>query len=84
MIKVKDMTTSKFLVVIPAKNEALTIANVLVELKQCFPFDVVVIDDGSTDDTALIAREHGAVVLPHIRSLGAWKATQTGMRYAYA
>ena len=78
------MAAPKLLVVIPAKNEAQSIGNVLVAIKQHFLFDVVVVDDGSTDDTAVIATGHGALVLPHIRSLGAWKATQTGMRYAYA
>lgn len=74
----------KFLVVMPAKNEAQSIGKVLIDLKQHYPFDVVVVDDGSTDNTAAIADDCGAVVLPHIRSLGAWKATQTGMRYAYS
>ena len=78
------MTTPNFLVVMPAKNEAQSIGKVLTAIKQNYSFDVVVVDDGSTDDTALIASEHDVVVLPHIRSLGAWKATQTGMRYAYA
>jgi len=77
------MAHPNLLVVIPAKDEAQTIAKLLVQLKQNYPFDVVVIDDGSIDDTAAIARAHGAVVLPHVRALGAWKATQTGMRYAY-
>ena len=63
-VKVKDMATSNLLVVIPAKNEALTIANVLGQLQQSCDCDVVVIDDGSTDDTAKIARACGAVVLP--------------------
>lgn len=77
------MTTPNLLVVMPAQNEAQSIGKILIDLKQHYPFDVVVVDDSSTDDTAAIAAAHGALVLPHIRSLGAWKATQTGMRYAY-
>jgi glycosyltransferase involved in cell wall biosynthesis len=64
-------------------NEAQTIGQVLDDIRQHHDFDIVVVDDGSTDDTAIIARAHGARVLPHIRSLGAWKATQTGIRYAF-
>jgi glycosyltransferase involved in cell wall biosynthesis len=44
--------------------------------------DVVVIDDGSSDETAAIAREHGAVVLRHPINLGYGAALQTGYKYA--
>jgi glycosyltransferase involved in cell wall biosynthesis len=71
------------LVVIPAQDEALTIGPLLADIRTRCGFDIVVIDDGSKDATAAIARENGAVVLPHLRALGAWKATQTGLRYAY-
>lgn len=76
------MTTPNLLVVIPAKNEALTVGQIIKQIKDNYPFDVVVIDDGSVDDTAKVARASGALVIPHVRSLGAWKATQTGMRFA--
>ncbi len=68
----------------PAQNEASTIGALIARLKQRYGFDIVVIDDGSTDQTAQIAKDNGAMVLRHIKSLGAWKATQTGIRYAYA
>ena len=71
------------LIVMPAYNEAATIGPLISELKQRYPFDIVVVDDASTDDTAAVARKAGARILSHVRGLGAWKATQTGFRYAY-
>ena len=44
--------------------------------------DIIVVDDASEDNTAQLAIENGAVVLPHVESQGAWLATQTGIRYA--
>lgn len=69
-------------VLIPALNEAATIGNIVRQIKQRWYCPVVVIDDCSSDDTALIAREAGATVLPLTLQLGAWGAIQTGLRYA--
>lgn len=71
------------LIVIPAQNEAATIGPLLADIQARYPFDIAVIDDCSSDATATIARDLGVLVLPHLRALGAWKATQTGMRYAF-
>lgn len=70
------------IVVIPAHNEAEDIGIVIAELKRCFPFPVVVVDDASTDETIAIARAAGAKVIPLAVQLGAWGATQAGLRYA--
>lgn len=72
----------RLLVVIPALNEAACIGDVIAELRAQDSTDVVVIDDGSTDATAAIARSHGAVVLKPPLWQGAWGAIQTGIRYA--
>lgn len=69
-------------VIIPAHNEAQDIAFVINEIHKYTNFPVVVVDDASTDNTIIKAREAGAVVVPLAIQLGAWGATQTGLRYA--
>ena len=71
------------LVFIPAWNEADSVAAVIADVRVCLPeADVLVVDDGSTDETAAHAAEAGATVavLPFNQGLGA--ALQTGYLYA--
>lgn len=70
------------LVVIPAHNEEEDIAYVIGEINRYSNFPVVVIDDASTDSTIRVARDAGAIVIPLAVQLGAWGATQAGLRYA--
>ena len=71
------------LIMIPALNEADSIAHVLERIHTHVPWaDVVVINDGSTDDTAAIARAHGAIVLNQPYNVGIGSAVQTGFMYA--
>ncbi len=70
------------LIVIPAKNEAETIALVVAEIRAAGYNEVVVIDDASTDQTAARARDAGAHVLRAPLAMGAWGAMQLGIRYA--
>ena len=73
----------RVLVAIPALNEATVIADVLASLSAVQPLrDVVVIDDGSRDDTASIARAAGAHVLSHAINLGVGAAMGTAFKYA--
>lgn len=72
------------LIVIPAKDEAETIGDIVQRARAQTGFAVLVIDDGSADQTARIARANGAMVLAPCIPLGAWGATQTGIRYALA
>ncbi len=74
--------TGRLLVVIPALNEAACIGNVIEQVRSFPGIDVVVIDDGSTDETAAIAMLSGAGVLRAPLWQGAWGAIQTGIRYA--
>ncbi len=71
------------LVAIPALNEAEVIGRVLDSLAQTHPReDVVVIDDGSRDDTARIARAAGVTVLSHPINLGVGAAMGTAFKFA--
>ena len=72
----------KLAIIIPAMNESSSIAGVLMSIKKYFDCVIIVVDDASSDTTAKVARSHGAIVLPHTINLGAWRATQTGIRYA--
>lgn len=70
------------LVVIPAHNEESTIKKVIDDLK-CHGFNnILVVDDCSHDKTARFAKEMGVKVMSLPYNLGAWKATQAGVRYA--
>ena len=69
------------LVVIPAYNEHDCIAAVVDEVRGA-GFDCLVVDDASRDDTADIARAHGAAVVQLPINLGVGGALRTGFRYA--
>ncbi len=71
------------LVIIPAFNEEKTIAGVINRAKEVLPVaELVVIDDGSRDNTAALAAASGARVLRHPFNLGYGSAVQTGFKYA--
>jgi len=71
------------LVIIPALNEAATIGAVIERLRAAAPeLDVLVVDDGSGDATAELARRHGARVVSHPFNLGYGAALQTGYKRA--
>jgi glycosyltransferase involved in cell wall biosynthesis len=72
----------RLLVVIPALNEADCIGAIIAQARAHSAIDVLVVDDGSTDDTAAVARLGGATVLRAPLWQGAWGAIQTGIRYA--
>lgn len=78
----------KVALVLPAYNESRAIRGVLKKLHSTFEgskydFSIVVIDDGSADDTAKQARLGGAHVVSHILNTGSGGATATGLSYAY-
>ena len=73
----------KVLVAVPALNEGAVLAQVLESLSTVQPLtDVVVIDDGSRDDTARIAARAGARVISHAVNLGVGAAMGTAFKYA--
>jgi glycosyltransferase involved in cell wall biosynthesis len=70
--------------VVPAFNEQQNVGRVIEEIRAFDPgLDVVVVDDGSVDSTAAVARQHGAIVLRLAFNLGIGGAVQTGFRYAF-
>ncbi len=71
------------LVILPALDEEDSLAGVLAELRSTAPeLDVLVVDDGSTDGTAAVARAAGVRVAPLPFNLGIGGALQTGFLYA--
>ncbi len=70
-------------VIIPAFNEGKNIGAVVRRVRELYPgFDVLVIDDGSVDDTAAAAREAGAAVYRHPYNIGNGAAVKSGIRRA--
>jgi glycosyltransferase involved in cell wall biosynthesis len=67
--------------VIPAYNEARVIGGVVAGVRQA-GYSVVLVDDGSSDDTVAVAAQAGAVALQHPINLGQGAALQTGIEFA--
>jgi len=79
-----EINIAQTVVIIPAYNEEGAIGNLLGELKQYVPgLDVIVINDGSTDRTASLAKKMGVKILDLPCNLGVGGAVQAGFRYAY-
>ncbi|MDI6760937.1 MAG: glycosyltransferase family 2 protein [Candidatus Brocadiaceae bacterium] len=73
----------KVLVIIPAYNEKKSIGGVVRDVKTSLPeADVLVINDGSTDDTSGEARQYGAMVLELPCNMGLGVAVQSGLIFA--
>lgn len=70
-------------IIIPAKNESGAIASVVKAAREYYPdAEIIVVNDGSTDDTAVVAEEAGATVISHPESLGNGAAVKSGARAA--
>ena len=71
------------LVIMPAWNESEAIGNTIREVFEFGPeCDVLVVDDGSRDSTARVAREAGALVVQLPFNMGVGGAMRTGFKYA--
>ena len=73
----------RILAVIPCYNEELSIGNVVSKTK-LYVDEVVVVNDGSRDNTSQVAQEAGANVLVHKKNKGKSAAIRTGFQYALA
>lgn len=73
----------KISIILPAKNESKALAPIIIRIRKRFPgAEIIVVNDGSTDDTADEARAAGATVISHPYSKGNGAAIKTGARAA--
>ena len=78
-----DEAPQRVLIIVPAWNEEASIGRTVDEIRSAVPqADVLVIDDGSSDDTVTEARRHGVLVCELPYNLGVGGAMRTGYRYA--
>lgn len=66
--------------IVPVYNEGAVIADVINHARATFPH-IIAVDDGSTDDSATLAHQSGAIVLRHAINLGQGAALQTGISF---
>ena len=73
-----------FLILMPAYNEGRSISRVIASIQSVVgeSADIVVVNDYSSDDTAIVARQAGATVVSHPFNMGYGAAIQTGYKYA--
>lgn len=82
MLDSMQLSILKPLIVIPARNESASILSVIQDIRSRTQIPIVVVDDHSQDNTFELARQSGVIALKLALPLGAWGATQTGIRYA--
>jgi glycosyltransferase involved in cell wall biosynthesis len=75
-------------IIIPAHNEAEAISATITEIQQVLEtadlsaYEIIVVDDGSADETAILAKAAGAKVISHPHNIGYGQALKTGIRSA--
>jgi glycosyltransferase involved in cell wall biosynthesis len=77
----KKKSTHDTIAIIPCYNEERSIGSVILKTKR-FVNEVLVVDDGSSDETKRIAKEAGASVISHKKNRGKGAAIRTGFQYA--
>ena len=77
------MNSNNVSIIIPAYDEEETIGGVIEEIKALYPeFEIIVINDGSSDNTAQAAKDAGALVYSHPYNIGNGAAIKSGIRFA--
>jgi glycosyltransferase involved in cell wall biosynthesis len=77
----KNTNNSHTLAIIPCYNEEITIGSIVLKTKP-YVDKILVINDGSNDDTSKIAQQAGATVISHKKNKGKTAAIKTGFKYA--
>jgi glycosyltransferase involved in cell wall biosynthesis len=77
------MTDASVTVILPCFNEAQTVSKIICDIKERYPeYEIIVVDDGSSDGTARSAEDAGAIVYKHPYNIGNGAAIKTGIRQA--
>jgi len=77
------MNKTDLSIIIPTYNEAQTIEGVIGKIKALYPeSEIIVVNDGSTDDTGAVAKDAGAIVYSHPYNMGNGAAVKSGIRIA--
>lgn len=77
------MNNKNVSIIIPAYDEEESIGGVIEEIKALYPeFEIIVINDGSSDNTAQAAKDAGALVYSHPYNIGNGAAVKSGIRFA--
>jgi glycosyltransferase involved in cell wall biosynthesis len=77
------VSNAEISIIIPAYNEAQNIGDIVARIKVLYPnFEIIVINDGSTDDTGKVASDAGAIVYGHPYNIGNGAAIKSGIRIA--
>lgn len=79
----QELEKIKASIIIPAYNEGESIENVIKSIIDLYPeFEIIVVNDGSSDNTGEIAKDAGAIVYAHPYNIGNGAAIKTGTRIA--
>ncbi len=82
-IYITNLKTNKLSIVIPAKNESRSLGDLIKKLKKCYPqAEIIIVNDGSTDDTEKIIQENGVKLVSKPYSMGNGAAIKSGARVA--
>lgn len=77
------MSHPKTLIILPALNEADNIIKTVTRIRETVPYaDILVVDDGSSDNTRFNAEQAGAIVITMPYNVGIGAAVQTGFKFA--